>query len=211
MSSSDPSKGSSKESAPVVAGPVTGGGAPAGDPSMEDILASIRRILNEDETSVPAQPPHEDVSTDDVLMLEPSMMLPDPATGSNNDLIDPPAEVPADASVMTVAPAQVQPSPPDRPDRAGPALGAPSHAEPILADLVAPAAAAAAASSVGALVRSIVAERSMQVYSGGPTIEDIVRAELRPLLKQWLDEHLPPMVERLVRAELERVIGRAIP
>jgi cell pole-organizing protein PopZ len=76
--------------------------------------------------------------------------------------------------------------------------------------LVDPAAAAAAASSVGTLVRSIAAERSMQVYSGGPTIEDIVRAEIRPLLKQWLDENLPPMVERLVRAELERVVGRAI-
>ena len=36
-----------------------------------------------------------------------------------------------------------------------------------------------------------------------------MRAELRPLLKQWLDEHLPPMVERLVRAELERVIGHS--
>ena len=76
--------------------------------------------------------------------------------------------------------------------------------------LVAPAAAAAAASSVGTLVRSIAAERSMQVYAGGPTIEDIVRGEIRPLLKQWLDENLPPMVERLVRSELERVVARAL-
>ena len=33
---------------------------------------------------------------------------------------------------------------------------------------------------------------------------------MRPLLKQWLDAHLPPMVERLVRAEIERVVGRAV-
>ena len=52
---------------------------------------------------------------------------------------------------------------------------------------------------------------STQVYSGGPTIEDIVREELRPMLKAWLDSNLPPLVERLVRAEIERVVGRAVP
>ncbi len=78
------------------------------------------------------------------------------------------------------------------------------------ASLVAPEAAAAAASSVGALVRTL-SSRSAQVYQGGPTVEDLVREEIRPLLKQWLDEHLPPMVERLVRLEIERVVGRAVP
>jgi cell pole-organizing protein PopZ len=77
--------------------------------------------------------------------------------------------------------------------------------------LVDPAAAAAAASSVGSLVRTLMVERSTQVHSGGPTLEDIVRAELRPLLKDWLDAHLPPLVERLVRVEIERVVGRAVP
>jgi len=51
----------------------------------------------------------------------------------------------------------------------------------------------------------------VQVRSGGPTIEDIVREELRPLLKAWLDTNLPPIVERLVRAEIERVVGRVVP
>jgi hypothetical protein len=77
--------------------------------------------------------------------------------------------------------------------------------------LVAPEAAAAAVASVGALVRTLTAERSMQVHTGGPTIEDIVREELRPLLKEWLDTNLPPLVERLVRVEIERVVGRAVP
>jgi uncharacterized protein len=78
-------------------------------------------------------------------------------------------------------------------------------------DLVAPEAVAAAASSVGSLMRTLAHERSMQVYSGGPTIEDIVREEIRPLLKEWLDANLPPLVERLVRAEIERVVSRAVP
>jgi uncharacterized protein len=37
------------------------------------------------------------------------------------------------------------------------------------------------------------------------TLEDLVREMLRPLLKSWLDDNLPALVERLVRAEIERV------
>ena len=76
--------------------------------------------------------------------------------------------------------------------------------------LVAPEAAAAAASSVEGLVRTLT-DRTTQVRSDGPTIEDIVREEMRPLLKAWLDANLPPLVERLVRVEIERVVGRVVP
>ena len=41
------------------------------------------------------------------------------------------------------------------------------------------------------------------------TLEDLVREMLKPMLKAWLDDNLPNMVERLVRAEIERVISRA--
>jgi cell pole-organizing protein PopZ len=37
------------------------------------------------------------------------------------------------------------------------------------------------------------------------TLEDLVKDLLRPMLKGWLDENLPPLVERLVRAEIERI------
>ncbi len=196
MTSSDPSKDLPKEPAP----------ANAGDPSMEDILASIRRILSEDEPAAHT-PPAESASAGDVLMLDASMMLPDPEPHPN----DPPPEQP-------LLHPEPEPSPhglgPDHPPAIAPTMAdapTPAPNEPAREpSLVAPAAAAAAASSVGTLVRSIAAERSMQVYSGGPTIEDIVRGEIRPLLKQWLDENLPPMVERLVRSELERVVARAL-
>jgi hypothetical protein len=39
----------------------------------------------------------------------------------------------------------------------------------------------------------------------GRTLEDLVKEMLRPQLKTWLDDNLPGMVERLVRAEIERV------
>lgn len=37
------------------------------------------------------------------------------------------------------------------------------------------------------------------------TLEDIVKEMMRPMLKSWLDDNLPPLVERLVREEIERV------
>ena len=39
----------------------------------------------------------------------------------------------------------------------------------------------------------------------GPTLEELVKQMLRPMLKDWLDDNLPQLVERLVRAEIERV------
>src|SRR6516225_10283360 len=38
-----------------------------------------------------------------------------------------------------------------------------------------------------------------------PSLEDVVRETLRPMLKVWLDENLPRVVERMVQAEIERV------
>ena len=43
------------------------------------------------------------------------------------------------------------------------------------------------------------------LVQNGRTLEDLVREMLRPMLKTWLDDNLPGMVERLVRAEIERV------
>ncbi|HEY7247360.1 MAG TPA: DUF2497 domain-containing protein [Xanthobacteraceae bacterium] len=43
------------------------------------------------------------------------------------------------------------------------------------------------------------------LVQNGRTLEDLVREMLRPMLKTWLDDNLPGLVERLVRAEIERV------
>lgn len=167
--------------------------APQGaDPSMEDILASIRRILSEDEAAPAAAPADEDV-----LVLEPSMMrsdlpTPAPAPSAESAAADPPP-------VASGPP----PSAPEPPDEAEPM-------PPSGAGLVAPETAAAAAAAVAGLVRTLASDRALQVRAGGPTIEDLVRQMLRPLLKDWLDANLPALVERQVRAEIERVVGRAI-
>ena len=46
------------------------------------------------------------------------------------------------------------------------------------------------------------------VRSGETSLEGLVREMLRPALAEWLDCHLPPMVERLVAAEIARIVGK---
>jgi cell pole-organizing protein PopZ len=64
------------------------------------------------------------------------------------------------------------------------------------------------ANTIGSLVRNISSERAAAVTRGGLTIEDIVREEIKPILKSWLDSHLPTLVERIVRSEIERLVDR---
>jgi cell pole-organizing protein PopZ len=146
-----------------------GGAAPV-DPSMEDVLASIRRILSEDEKQPSEEPDAAAAAVDDE---EPFSLTPE----------------------MIVA--QDEPQSADVP---------PARSE---GGLVAPAVAAAAAAALGTLTRNVAPEPTGVSRGGGPTIEDLVREELRPLLKEWLDAHLPALVERIVRNEIERVVHRS--
>jgi cell pole-organizing protein PopZ len=192
---------------------------PAGgqDQSMDDILASIRRILNEDEAgaqpteaagpgatspeapamaAAPPEPPPAPVLTvPERAPTPPPRAAAEPIELTSDMLVSPPAQ-----AAPQLARAEIREAPP-----------APSMGMDDTSGLIAPAAAAAAAASVGSLLRAVSSERGSQVYRGGPSIEDLVREEIRPILKDWLDQHLPPLVERLVRAEIERVVNRALP
>ncbi len=187
------------------------GEAPAPDPSMEDILASIRRILNEEETKPPAVPEPDVLELDDSMMIpeaEPPMHAPAPlaAAALPEPLAADPLSEPFAAPVtLPASNAPPSPVPPPMAVPLPPPVAAPL---PPQATLVAPEAAAATAVSVGALMQTLATQRGAAVHRGGPTIEDLVREEIRPLLKDWLDNHLPPLVERLVRAEIERVVSR---
>ncbi len=166
---------------------------------MDDILASIRRILAEDEAADPnkasppalvSEPPTNQNRTG-VLELSTSMIVEEHAAVM--------PELPPEPVAMTVAPPVPPPAPPvELPPR------------PALEALVAPEAAAASAASVGALMRHLANERSLLVTRTGPSLEDVIRDEIRPLLKQWLDANLPALVERQVRAEIARVVDRSV-
>jgi cell pole-organizing protein PopZ len=145
---------------------------------MEDVLASIRRILSEEGQQPASTVPAPADKSDGVLVLDTSMMVADERADTTADVSPQPRTEPA----------------PETP---------PSS--------VAPEAAASAPTAMGNLLRTVTTDPSLKVRPGGDPIEDIVRDELRLLLKNWLDAHLAETVERLVRAEVERVVGRSVP
>ncbi|MDB5461023.1 MAG: hypothetical protein JWO72_2764 [Caulobacteraceae bacterium] len=157
------------------------------EPTMEEILASIRRIISEDdapaegEAATAAAPVIASPGGDEPAAEEDILEL--------TDRIDEPmeVEVPLDASDLEViAPRDYEPAY---------ASASVAADEP----LVGPAATSSAASAFGAL------ERSVMMPVGGRTLEDVVREMLRPMLKGWLDENLPSIVEAQVSAEVERI------
>jgi cell pole-organizing protein PopZ len=179
---------------PPPAGPAAP--AVASDQSMEDILASIRRILNEDEAPAAPDATAAEQPADAADAAAPPGE-PEPLLLTEDMIVSAPVPEPA-------------PEPPPPPPPAPPEIVADAPPVPDIDSLLAPAVAAAATASVGQLLRAVSSERGAAVTRGGPSIEDVVREELRPLLKSWLDQHLPAIVERLVRAEIERVTGRAL-
>jgi cell pole-organizing protein PopZ len=188
---------------------------------MEEILASIRRIISEDdapaakpapapahavlEAALPPGPPPTPVHEvdpfhappeDDVLELtEPLSLEPEPTYAP-----PPPAYEPEPEPALTPtfeAMGDLDFSPPNAPPPPPPVYAPSEH-------LVSEPAAGAAASHFGQLSRSIA------VPSDGRTLEDVVVAVLRPMLKDWLDRYLPQIVEAKVQAEVERIARSSV-
>ncbi|WP_233245092.1 DUF2497 domain-containing protein, partial [Caulobacter sp. HMWF009] len=98
------------------------------------------------------------------------------------------------------------PEPAPEPYVAPPRAPAPAfNRDEVAETLVGDHAAGLAASAFGSLAAAV------QMPRDGRTLEDVVRELLRPLLKQWLDEHLPRIVEAKVEEEVHRIArGRGV-
>jgi uncharacterized protein len=179
------------------------------EPSMEEILASIRRIIADDDVTKtiqrapetpkaepPPAPPQlprveepapsitEAVELDqssDILELTETMAASMPKPAPEFRTIDGTSDVGFDDAADKLPPAPAMPS--AAPERGG---------------LVSSETSAAVDSAFSALAHSVLVQNAR-------TLEDLVREMLRPMLKSWLDDNLPGMVERMVRAEIERV------
>jgi uncharacterized protein len=184
------------------AGPASGS-----EPSMEEILASIRRILTEEESERAAAGPVADEADDDILVLDSAAMVPagplssEPTLDSQGDAGQMPENEEQFIPVSVVQPNQSLATLNEKENYMDDQVQAPEG-------LVGDKLASEIANSVGSLVRSVSAERAIGIGRPGVTIEDLVREEVKPVLKAWLDSHLPSLVERVVRAEIGRVIDR---
>jgi len=168
---------------------------------MEEILASIRKIISDDAPG--AATPAAGEAASDVIEL--TQMVQD--DGSVVDVK--PAPVP---EVPPMAAAAPPPSPAATPAAPPPK---PAAASPAPETLVSPKAATAAGSALSSLASTVEIERlaatpvtSTLLGNGARTVEDMVIELMRPLLKQWLDENLPATVDRLVQKEIERIARR---
>jgi len=188
------------------------------EPSMEEIIASISRIIAEDKH--PADQRVGAKGQSEVVAL---------ASGERSEILDLTQVVNEDGSVRRVSPwAEVATAPsasPDEPtaspaDAAGRIEPPPSHADAALeprldsgreriVSAATSGAAAAAFAQLGALPRERRNEPELPLGGAKRTLEEIVHEMLRPLLQSWLDDHLPGIVERLVREEIARVVGEA--
>ena len=167
------------------------------EPSMEDILASIRRIISDDQEVPPPSEPQESSSSPLKSVLDIAEMHVSPLIGAspNEPLLGPWSR--GDAAFD--APEQPAPAPIVVPEPVLKAAQSAANSAPAAADTLLSSETSASVSGAFSLLSETVKPAQPQ------TVEDLMKEMLRPMLKAWLDDNLPSLVERLVRDEIERV------
>ena len=181
------------------------------EPTMEEILSSIRRIINEDDEA-PAEeaveePAAEMDAADDFDALDMDAVDDGADVLELTDKVDETDELGTDPlavddDLMIVDREDEEPEFEAEPEPMAafePAPVADEGDDGIMGE----PAAAAAAGAFGSLLDNIRISETE-----GQTLEGVVRALLRPMLKEWLDTNLPHIVEEKVQAEIERVARR---
>ncbi len=164
------------------------------EPSMDEILASIRRIISEDMASVGPVGPADSAPAgehEDVLLLT------ERAPAEPSPFADPPSPEPVRAAP------EPAPAPAAAPE--------PSREVAVVSAADSGAVSRETAVSVGASLDrlSFAVERpasALAVAPGGATLEDLTRELLKPVLKAWLDENLAGIVKARVDEEVERIV-----
>ena len=193
------------------------------EPSMEDILASIRRILSEDDAEEAAKaplpaptaapepeppPPPKAVPKPEPTAApkpEPVAVLPEPVIEAEpeDDILELTDDMVEEEPPAIVEAAPKMPEPAARP--APPDYDIEEDVESILAAPV----QVASTSALAELAHAVARERGVGLGRGGITLEEIVREILRSLIKDWMDQNLPYMIERIVKKEIEKMVNRA--
>lgn len=167
------------------------------EPSIEEILASIRQIIADDDEEpvketapepAPVRKP-EPVKED---ILELTEVVPDE---SEDEIVVELQEHEEEEEELPPPPPPRKPAPVAQPE--------PEFDASILTDN----AAHAALQGFARLAARTPVER--QSHLAGITLEDIVRDLMRPMLRDWLDQNLPPLIEKLVAKELQRLARQA--
>ena len=205
--------------------------AKAQEPSMEEILASIRRIIaDDDKPAAKPEPKPEPPPVAKAPPPPPPKPAPPPSGGGNKqDDIDAMMAGHMDDEPEPPPPPPPPPPPEPEPDvleltEAMQAPASPSfrkidgRQDVVFDEMAAPAPPRAAPSAAPEMASPIMSSATAAavdsafgalahtvLVQNAKTLEDLVKEMLRPMLQHWLDNNLPTMVERLVRQEIERV------
>lgn len=167
---------------------------------MEEILASIRRIISEDSDTGKGQPAAAPAAAAAAPPAAAAAAQPAPApapAAAAPEVLELTEMVGDDGKVTEIE---------DEAPKAPAPAAAVSDEERLVSRGAATAAAGALAGLAAASRRPEPELRGLVgLGNGAMTLEDIVRTEMRPILKAWLDENLPPLVERLVQKEIKRI------
>jgi cell pole-organizing protein PopZ len=172
---------------------------PAQEPTMDEILASIRRIITDDEPaeeeaqapeaadasagSAPAKGKAEEApSVNEVEASSGQTTKAESSKKSSDDAVNVSEKEMADTKVG---------------DQAG-------QDASLVGDKVATDTSAAFA-KLSVAVKESSGEPSMTMPAPGRSLEDVVRELLRPILKEWLETHLPEIVREHVEEEVARI------
>lgn len=190
---------------------------------MEEILASIRRIISEDgkqpEVSPPSAPPPKAKPVQaarsepkaDVLELtevvedDGSVVSLNRNGAETEDMAEPEPDA-EPAAESEAEPEEHDPAPVSARAEPRPAAQPLRESDSLLSAATAAAAAGAFASLNSAAQRT---NAGPVLGASGRTVEDLVIEALRPMLAEWLDQNLPKLTERLVKREIARLARRA--
>lgn len=189
------------------------------EPTMEEILASIRRIISEEDKPADAggdvldlQPPPAPVVEAKAPPAAEPAPPPQPIPAIFEEEEPAPPARPIEDDLMVVedeeeafTPPPAAPAPQPEPVRAAAPPPAPAPAAPqpewrpmdqktLTSEPVANQAAGALSKLMGSML-----------VSSGATLDDVVRELLKPMLKDWLDANLPQIVEAEVAKEIDRI------
>jgi uncharacterized protein len=156
----------------------------AGEPTVEEILESIKKVIARDNRTGAAEQ-RRDRETQGMAAVE----LPQTQDDDDEDVLDL-----AEEGEFAMSE-----------ERAHDEEGRDDPEAPLLAQ----GARTSMQESLAAL--AMLAQPGVPpqiVRSGETSLEGLVRDLLRPMLADWLDKNLPPMVERMIAAEIARIVGK---
>jgi cell pole-organizing protein PopZ len=203
------------------------------EPSMDDILSSIRTILSEDDETadVKSQADVKAEAAPEVIAKKEEPVAVRSATAPMETTSDP--EVTLAAAVSTSEPAlnrlaesevaantEVGAVPPQQPVES---VSLEANILELTQQMIAQSPSdigagdsilsngpsANSTDALQELAKALLSKRDIAVGNRDMTLEGLVREIIRPLLREWLDQNLPYLIERLVKKEIDHMVNRA--